>query len=303
MPLERANSAFGAVPRLALLVGSPLAGVLIAAFGAANVLLLNAATFVVSAALVALLVPSPERPAQEILAGEAPRADRAADAPGYLAELSAGMRFVQGSPLVLSVLLVVTFVNLLDEPLVSVVLPVYAKNIWESAVGLGLVFGAVGAGALAGTATFGIFGHRLPRRTTFLVALLAGGGLQYCVLLAGPSLAVTVAAFALGGFLFGPLDPIFSTILQEHTPKEMLGRVFGLTRALVMGGTPLGVALGGFLVEGVGLTFTLVAMTGCFLMVTLGTFLNPTMREMDTLKDAKTEHPGEPSSEDATDKM
>ena len=281
MPLERANAAFGAVPRLALLVGTPLAGALIAAFGAANVLLLDAATFAVSAALVALFVPSPGRRAEGGPAtSEAAPEGHSGGVAGYFADLAEGARFVAKSPLVLSLVLAVTFVNLIDEPLVSVVLPVYAKTHWGSAVGLGLLLGAVGAGALAGTAAFGTFGRRLPRRPTFLVGILAGGGIEYAALLASPSLAVAVAAFAVGSFLFGPLDPIFSTVLQERAPEEMLGRLFGLSKALATAGAPLGLALGGFLVDGVGLTFTLAGMAGCSLALVLGMWLNPALRDM-----------------------
>lgn len=288
-PLERANSIFGAVPRLALLVGTPLAGALIAAFGAAEVLLLDAATFLVSATLVAFSVPSPEAaPDQRETGGVA----------GYLADLGAGASFVVKSPLVLSLVLVVTFVNLIDEPLVSVVLPVYAKTNWESAAGLGLLLGAVGAGALAGTAAFGALGHYLPRRPTFLLAILAGGGIEYLALLASPSLALAVAAFALGGFLFGPLDPIFSTVLQERAPEDMLGRLFGLSRALATAGAPLGLVAGGFLVEGAGLNFTLFGMAGLSLTLVLGMWLNPALRGMDTPEKADAGvSPASPSNE------
>lgn len=282
MPLERANSAFEAVPRLALLVGTPLAGALIAAFGAANVLLLDAATFAVSAALVALFVSSPGRRDGGVSdISEAASGERGAGVAGYFAGLAEGARFVTKRPLVLSLVLVVTFVNMIDEPLVSVVLPVYAKTHWGSAVGLGLLLGAVGAGALAGTAAFGTFGYRLPRRSTFLVAIFAGGGIEYLALLSSSSLALAVAAFALGGFLFGPLDPIFSTVLQERTPEEMLGRLFGLSRALATAGAPLGLALGGILVQGVGLTFTLAGMAGCSLALALVMWHNPALRDMD----------------------
>ncbi|QIN82641.1 MFS transporter [Rubrobacter tropicus] len=221
MPLERANSAFGAVPRLALLVGTPAAGAAIAAFGATTVLLANAATFAVSAALVALLVSPTEDRAEAIPgARDATSGMRATGVAGYFADLAEGARFVAKSRTVLSLVLVVTFVNTIDDPFVSVVLPVYAKTQWGSAVGLGLLFGAGGAGALAGTAVFGAVGHRLPRRSAFAIGILAGAGIEYAVLLVSPSLAVAFAAFVLGGFLFGPIDPIFSTVLQERTRKR-----------------------------------------------------------------------------------
>jgi MFS family permease len=58
MPIERANAADRAIARLAQVVGPLLAGVLITLLGAANVLFVDAATFAVSAALVAVGVPT-----------------------------------------------------------------------------------------------------------------------------------------------------------------------------------------------------------------------------------------------------
>jgi hypothetical protein len=46
------------------------------------------------------------------------------------------------SPIFLSLLPVVAFVNPIDDPVVLVVLPVYAEAHWGSAAGLGLLLGA-----------------------------------------------------------------------------------------------------------------------------------------------------------------
>jgi hypothetical protein len=88
MPLERANAADRAIARLAQVVGPLLAGGLIALLGAANVLFVDAGTFVASAALVAVGVPSA---ASARVEAEAPGTGRA----GYMPELLDGLRFVR----------------------------------------------------------------------------------------------------------------------------------------------------------------------------------------------------------------
>jgi MFS family permease len=55
--LERVNTVIGIVSRLALLLTPPLAGVLIALLGTTNVLWIDAATFAVAAAIVAVAIP------------------------------------------------------------------------------------------------------------------------------------------------------------------------------------------------------------------------------------------------------
>jgi nitrate/nitrite transporter NarK len=98
--------------------------------------------------------------------------------------------------------------------------------------------------------------------------------------LIGPPLAVAAGAFALAGTLGGPLNPLLITVTQKNTPQAMRGRVFGLLRALVVCGTAFGILVGGFLVEGVGLRPTVIAMGLCYLGLTLSMFLNPSLRQM-----------------------
>ena len=91
--------------------------------GAANVLFVDAASFVASGILVAIGVPA-----------AASRAEPAA-APGghsYLAELREGLRFIRAHTVLLSMILIATVGNFLDKPLVTVILPVYAKTFYGS---------------------------------------------------------------------------------------------------------------------------------------------------------------------------
>jgi predicted MFS family arabinose efflux permease len=196
MPIERANGADRAITRLGPLVGAPLAGVLITLVGASNVLFVDAVTFSVSAALVALGVPS---------AASASAEAEAEGARGYLSELLEGLRFVRTNALILSMVLVATVTNFLDVPLAQVILPVYADTVYGSAASLGAMLGALGAGALAGTLLFGAVGHRLPRRLTFLSCFVTAPLLLYATLAATPPVAVVVAVGALGGLIAGPI--------------------------------------------------------------------------------------------------
>jgi predicted MFS family arabinose efflux permease len=265
MPIERANAADRSLARLGPLVGAPLAGVLIALVGASNVLFVDAATFAVSAALVALGVPS---------AASASAEAEAEGARGYLSELLEGLRFVRTNALILSIILVAMVTNFLDVPLAQVILPVYANTIYGSAASLGAVLGAFGGGTFAGTLLYGAVGHRLPgRRLTFLSC--------FVMLAATPPLAVVVTVVALGSLIAGPINPLYATVIQEKTPPQMLGRVFGTLNALAQAGIPLGAALAGFVVEGVGLVATILGMGAIYLAVTVGMFFNPALRQMD----------------------
>jgi MFS family permease len=268
MRIERATGLREGIQRGSLLVGAPLAGVLVASLGAVEMLWLNAASFLVSAALVGGAVPAALRHEQE------------ADAAGYFARLASGLRFVRHDRLVRAVLLTVLVTNFLDAPLVPVLLPVFVDEAFGSAVSLGLILGTFGGFALLSSLAFGAIGHRLPRRRTFVLAFVAAS-LPYLALATLPSLPVTLAIAAGWGLASGPLNPVLGVVAYERVPPHMRGRVFGVGAAGSYAAIPLGALLGGVLVEAVGIEATLLAIGACYLAVTGFGLVNPAFREMD----------------------
>ena len=71
--MERASGIRSGIQQSALLVGAPIGGVLVASFGATGALWLDAASFLVSAALVAVFVPRPAAPAAPEERGDSSR--------------------------------------------------------------------------------------------------------------------------------------------------------------------------------------------------------------------------------------
>jgi predicted MFS family arabinose efflux permease len=272
MPIERANGADRAIVRLGQVVGPILGGILIAAIDAANVLFIDAASFVASAIAVAIGVPAAANRAEPA---------QAQGSQSYLAELREGLRFIRAHSVLLSMILIATVGNFLDKPLVTVILPVYAKTFYGSPTSLGLALGAFGAGALTGSLIFGAIGRGWPRRLTLLGCWVLGPLVIFGTLALTPPLGILVVAGFAGGLLFGPINPIASTVIQEHTPPQMLGRVFGALTALAQAGIPIGAVLAGVVVQRAGLVPTIVGMGVLYLLVPLGMFFNRSLRQMD----------------------
>ena len=113
---------------------------------------------------------------------------------------------------------------MLEKPLMSVVAPVYASDIYGSAASFGAMLGAFGAGALVGTLAFSVVGHRLPRRLTFLTCMLLAPVVMFGSLAATPPLPALLAALAVSGVVFGPMNALFATAIQETAPTDLLGR-------------------------------------------------------------------------------
>lgn len=265
-PLERANAAAQAVRTAASLAGPLLAGILIGTLGASQVLWFDAATFVVSAAAVGLVVP-PGR-----------RLERSSG--GYLADLSDGVRFMYRDRLVLVLTATGTGVNALAGALFAVILPVYADRRFGSATSFGLMAAGEGGGALAGALLYGVFGHRLSRWPTYVGCFgLAGGAIA--VLVSMPGLAGTVALLALMGMAIGPLNPLVITLFQERIPPAMSGRVFGTILAASNAAAPLGIIVAGYLADAVGLRPMLAGVAALMGLVAVAVLMTPTFREMD----------------------
>jgi len=266
LPWERANTAYASIQRFAQLLGPLLAGFLIAVLGASNVLWLDAATFAVSAALVAAAAP--------------PKRGQERTGTRYFAEIREGLRFIRQDRVLRSLAIVSAFAQFLDAPLFAVVLPVYAKQVFGRAQDLGVIFAGAGAGALLGLALYGWLGPRLPRRATFVACLILFK-LPWWVLALLPPLPVTVAAILVSGAAAGPIGPLIMTVRQERVPAELRGRVFGTFGAIALLGLPLGMPLTGYLIQAVGVRAALVLNTACYQAVGIAALLVPSLSEMN----------------------
>ncbi len=267
MPLERANSLYTSTEHAGYVLGAPLAGVLIAALGAANVLWLDAASFALSALAVAVAVPA-LRPA--VKTGQR-----------YVRDLVTGLRFIAGEPVLLMFLLVPAAGNFLISPLAPVILPVYATDVFGEATSLGLMIGAYGAGGLAGTALFGVVGPRVARRPIY-VATWAGYAVCIPFLVALPPLAVVVPLLFLIGLTAGALGPLEHTVRQERTPPELRARVFATVMAAQLLVAPPAMLAAGLVIDSVGLRASLVVFAAGNTVLALVALASRPARHIDT---------------------
>jgi MFS family permease len=265
--MERASGIRASIQQGSLLVGGPLGGVLVASLGATTALWLNAASFVFSAAIVAGVIPR----AQHELDAEPPGR--------FLGELAEGMRFIWGHRLIRAIVLTVLLTNFLDAP-DPVLFPVLAREAYGGATDLGLMYGVVGGAGLVGALAYSAVGHRLPRRLTF-VGCFSVVPLMYLALATLPPLPAVLAALAVVGFAAGPINPLLLTVASEVVPARLRGRVFGATRAGAWAAIPLGILLGGVVVEQIGVVATFLAIGLCYLAVTTYGFFNPAFAELD----------------------
>jgi MFS family permease len=266
--LERANALYETIQGLAFLIGPALAGILIVVLGPLNVLWLNAGTFIVSAILMALT--------------QGPSRVRKAHGPpqSYAREVPAGLRFVLSGRLIRAIILLSTMLIFLSTPLLSVVMPIYMQSRYDNALGLGAFLSFNGAGGILGALAYGAWGRRFSSRLLFIGGLI-GVGLGFALISALPPFPLLLGAAFIVGMSAGPLNPLVNTVVQKRTPVAMRGRVLGAVTGLALAASPLGVLLAGYFIELVGIQWTLIGITACFLAISFGSLCLRSLREMD----------------------
>lgn len=271
MALERASGLFDGTNRVASMIGIPAAGLLIALLSAPAVLVIDAASFVVSGTLLRLFVPRSAQPEREAVETTS----------SYLAQLGEGLRYLRGDRLLLGISFMVLVTNLIDVAHGSVLLPVWGQDRLGSPVGIGLIAGVFGLGAISGNALLTWLAPQLPRRLVYGVGFLAAGAPRYIGLALFSTVEpMLVIAFA-AGFGAGSINPILGAVEYERVPRHLQARVLGAMGALACLGMPFGGIIGGTMVESIGLTATLWVAGMAYGLTTLAPFVFPAWRQME----------------------
>jgi MFS family permease len=239
----------------ARVVGPTVAGILIAVAGTASCFILNGLSY--AAVVIGLLAmrDAELRPADRLAMPRSVGAVRE--------NLGEGLRYVRRTPIVLLAIGVIGFVSTFGMNF-NVILPVLAGgalNVGPN--GLGLLYSAMGAGALM--AALGVATLERPR-----VRVLVGGGMVLGVaelVLAGTTsypIALAAVFFAGAGAIATAASA--NTLVQITVPGPLRGRVMSVYTTVFAGSTPIGSGLTGTF-GGLWGTPVAIAMNGA---VTLG---------------------------------
>jgi MFS family permease len=274
LTLVRAASLYDGAARCASMVGAALGGVLVIALGASHVLLADAATFGVSAALIAVKLRAlPDaRPLTPL-----PRAG--ARRPGSFGE---SLGFILRTPLLAGMCLTALAAQGLDQGWSSVLLPVDVREKFGSVLALGMLETVFAACALVGALLYGAVAHRWRRWTVFTVAFLVVGAPRFVVAGLTSSVAPLAVMMAVEGLACGALNPIRATVVYETVPAHLRSGVISTMTSAGLLAAPFGGLVAGFLVGTVGLFTTLIATGGVYLAVTLYPVVSASWREMDS---------------------
>jgi predicted MFS family arabinose efflux permease len=253
--LPAANALNGSLWGTMLAVGAGLGGVISAAFGADTAFLVDAVSFLVSAALL-----------MRIRRRFSESKHETTEHPSAIEATRETWRFARRDHRVLS-LLAVKFGFGAAAGLLALI-PVMALDVFKSGnVGFGLLMAARGVGALIGP----FLGHRIAgpghRRLFPAIGLsLAVFGLGYMALGAAPSLAiaaVTICVAHLGG---GSQWMLSTYGLQVLVPDHIRGRIFGFDYMLVTLSLAVSAVVASAVADHIGAPITVTILGGVALV-------------------------------------
>lgn len=231
---------------LARFVGPPIGGVLIAWLGEGWCFFINGVSF--STTIGGLLAIHISRRRISKHSGS------------IIVQLKEGLRYAMGFRSLRYLLLLVSFTSFFGLPF-QALMPLFAADILHGdAQTLGILTGALGAGALSGALFLASRKNilKIPQ-LTFVSALTFSIGLALFAV--SPFMLLSVTALTVAGFGMIMQFNATNTLLQSIADEDKRGRIVSLYSLTFMGITPLGSLLAGAIAEHIGVPFTIFSFS------------------------------------------
>jgi len=247
------------------IIGPSLAGMLLSLTGGAGALFLQALGYVWAVSNVARirLPPAPQRAAQS----------------SFLSSLIEGWRYCYRTRPLLMQILIGAVPSIFAMPYMQL-LPAFARDVLRTGPeGLGLLFSAMGIGALAGSFGLASMGH-VPRKGLLVLLSAAAWGGLLCLFALSRVHWLAAVLLALAGASSAVYSALNSTIVQELAPDDLRGRVNSVYM-LTFGLSPLGTLPAGAIAQAYGVQVALFLGGAAALLFALAMLLfSPSARRV-----------------------
>jgi predicted MFS family arabinose efflux permease len=236
--LVAANGRIMASYQTAQIAGPLLAGLLVAFVRIEDILFVDAASFVASAAALASI-------ARGFNPAEAPERKHIRH------DIAEGLRYVLGHPVLRNISLMMALFNLVGSTTFAQLVLFGKERLHASDARVGFLFAA----GSAGVALLGLAAGPIRKRLRFSVAAL-GGLMTSSLLLVALS---TTRIYWLGAVLWAGVSGFglffninTQSLRQAIVPSHMMGRVWSIAGVLAWSAIPVGALLGGVIIKATG---------------------------------------------------
>lgn len=228
---ERANAADSVGYVLAIVVGPPVAGLMVQTVGPQAALAAIGVVFVI-AAVILVRVPDP---ATEVVSTG-----------NLLRDAWEGLRYTWRNPTLRGLGFSISTLNLVWGVLVIAIPIIILNRLHQGAAVVGLVFAVQGLGGVVAALMAGRIDSRGRERAMLALPMLASSA-TLLLLLPSAGLLPIIVAMGVTGLLNGPVDIALFTLRQRRTDPAWMGRAFAVSMAFNALGGPVGSALAGSL--------------------------------------------------------
>ena len=237
--LNTLNGRIQATYQAAAVAGPLLAGTLLGVVSVPTLLLIDAGSFVISAASLGAIASSfnedrTEQPASSIAA-----------------DVVAGLRYVLGHPVLRNISIMMAIVNLLAAASNAQLVLFLKRSLHASDQQVGWIYSAASLGMVGSALLAGPLRRRLSFSVVALVALACYGALTVGLALIGRfSIALCLWAGCSGmAMLF---NVVSGSLRQAIVPENLLGRVMTIASVLAWSAIPIGALASGVFVDATG---------------------------------------------------
>jgi len=255
--LAAGNSLMQGSVQLTGLVGPAAAGVAVGAAGLASAFGVDAASFLVSVTMLALITGSGTPARQQPILGA----------------IREGVNYALAHPVIRSLLVMFATMNLFLSGPFAVGAPLLAKQRFGGASSLGVLFSSFAAGALAGTAIAGRDRRGRSLGPILVTTYITAGGTMIALGLIR-HLWMSAAVLVLLGVIVGYSNVQMMAYLQRQTAPDKMGRVMSLIMFCAHGLLPLSYVLSGAISK-IGVTVLFLSSGVTVIVITSFLFRMP----------------------------
>lgn len=214
------------------IISPAISGLLVSAFGPNSCFWIDAATFIFSAGMISTVtIPHQPVPALKTVRSVA-------------AEISVGVKFIFTHPAI-SFVITSMAAGMFAIRCFGALLAVYVRDVLKGGTSLfGILGSLIGVGMIVGTSLVRKVSRERSNSHVVTGGLAAVGFSIALIAVAGSIPAAVIGILLLGFFVAFIVVPA-QTLMQEHTPKNMLGRVSGSMVSVMVSSQVLGMLLAG----------------------------------------------------------
>lgn len=262
------NSLSQASGAAAEIVGTGAAAAIIGFWGVGAAILIDAATFVISA--LTAMAASIENTIEN---------NGTLNLSKFFSELLDGLKIIKTNSLIFINIVLGCLVNILLAPF-NVFMPVYSDKVLNAAeqgysyMGIGILVGMI-----LGSILVGQVGNKFKRSTRIFGGFILMG---ICIGALGfvSNLELAIVFCMATGASLPIITATGQSVIQEFTPREKMGRVSSTMGTIALLGMPLGYAVSGIAGEGINVQFAFMVIGVIMVLISIPPLFNKEFRKV-----------------------